>query len=516
MLSRISLWWLALLSLIAARLWAMASLPLMDPSEPRYAEIARTMAAGADWVTPWFAPGIPFWGKPPLSFWAQAASMQVMGVNAFSARLPSLLATMVTLWLLYLFARRVACVNTARLATLIYLASPVVFIDAGAVLTDPFLTLGVTLSLVSFAMAQYDATRVWGYGFFVGIALGLLAKGPLALVLTGFPVIVAMWVSPDRRACWKALPWWRGSVLLVVLALPWYVMAEVKTPGFLRYFLIGEHLMRFIDPGWQGDLYGNGHRRPHGMIWLYLLVGSLPWILLPLRRLFPRDKALEINPASREAAPAAVLHASRAFSVRTLVSYLLAWVGAALLLFTPAGNILPTYVQPSMPALSLLLAIAWLHTVRLSRVSLGATGRLYGVGILLALAAAGAVVWAGGHEDQLKSERAMIAMVPPDAMAEGALIFMDKRPYSARFYSQGQARLMDATTLARQLSQTTDTLYIAIPRQRAHILLQGMSTSRQLVYRNPRYTLLVVAGDAALRRTLISRLTDTGNRTPHE
>ncbi len=516
MSSRTSLWWLALLSLIAARLWAMASLPLMDPSEPRYAEIARTMAASADWITPWFAPGIPFWGKPPLSFWAQAASMQVLGVNAFSARLPSLLVTLATLWLLYVFARRCAGVTVARLATLICLASPVVFIDAGAVLTDPFLTLGVTLSLVSFALAQYDARRVWRYGFFVGVALGLLAKGPLALVLIGFPVFVAMWVSPDRRACWQALPWWRGSALLMALALPWFVMAELKTPGFLRYFLVGEHLMRFIDPGWQGDLYGNGHRRPHGMIWLYLLVGSLPWFLLPMRRWFARDKTMEMNPAIREAAPDVVLNAASSFSARTLTYFLLAWVGATLLLFTPAGNILPTYVQPSIPALSVLLAIAWLRAGKSGNAAIAATGRLYGVALLLALAAAGLVAWAGEHEDELKSERALIAHVPPEVMADGALIFLDKRPYSATFYSQGKARLMNAATLARQLSGATNILYVAIPRRRANNLLQGISPLPALVYRNPRYTLLAVAEKTPFRHTLISRLSDTHNRTPHE
>ena len=64
-----------LLLLLAVSLVAMALLPFADTSEPRYAEIARVMAVSGDWITPWFQPGVPFWGKPPLSFWAQALSI---------------------------------------------------------------------------------------------------------------------------------------------------------------------------------------------------------------------------------------------------------------------------------------------------------------------------------------------------------------------------------------------------------------------------------------------------------
>ena len=58
---------LGLAAILAARLFAMALMPFADTSEPRYAEIARVMASSGDWITPWFEPGVPFWGKPPLA-----------------------------------------------------------------------------------------------------------------------------------------------------------------------------------------------------------------------------------------------------------------------------------------------------------------------------------------------------------------------------------------------------------------------------------------------------------------
>ena len=64
-----SLLWTAIAAAFVARFGLLGAFPLMDPTESRYAEIARQMFVLGDWVTPWIAPGVPFWGKPPLSFW---------------------------------------------------------------------------------------------------------------------------------------------------------------------------------------------------------------------------------------------------------------------------------------------------------------------------------------------------------------------------------------------------------------------------------------------------------------
>ena len=79
----------------------MAVMPLADTSEPRYAEIARLMAVTGDWVTPWFEPGVPFWGKPPLAFWAPALSIKLLGLSEFSLRLPAFAAMLGVLALVH-------------------------------------------------------------------------------------------------------------------------------------------------------------------------------------------------------------------------------------------------------------------------------------------------------------------------------------------------------------------------------------------------------------------------------
>lgn len=268
---------LGLVAIMAARLFAMALMPFADTSEPRYAEIARLMAVSGDWITPWFEPGVPFWGKPPLAFWTQALSIRLFGLSEFAVRLPSWLAMLGVLALVHACGRRLHGEQAARWATLVFATMLLPFASAGAVLTDPFLALGMTLSMVSFLLAPTEPRPRWRYGFFVGLAIGLLAKGPLTLVLVAGALVPWMLWHRNARACLRALPWAGGTALMLTLTLPWYIAAEIKTPGFFQYFIVGEHLLRFIDPGWEGDRYGSAHQRPYGSIWLDWLLATLPW-----------------------------------------------------------------------------------------------------------------------------------------------------------------------------------------------------------------------------------------------
>lgn len=72
----------------------MGAYPLMDTTEARYAEMSRKMLETNQWLVPQFDYGIPFWGKPPLSFWASAVTMKLGGVNEWSARLAPFLASL--------------------------------------------------------------------------------------------------------------------------------------------------------------------------------------------------------------------------------------------------------------------------------------------------------------------------------------------------------------------------------------------------------------------------------------
>ena len=139
--------------------------------------------------------------------------------------------------------------------------TPVFFVISGGVMTDPSLAFATTLAMAAFWNAAFGTggRRAWGYVFFAALGIGLLAKGPVAVVLTMFPI--GVWVLWKKK--WSevrhSFPWVTGILLMLAIAVPWYIAAEIYSPGFLKYFLIGEHVMRFIDSGWHGDKYGYAH-----------------------------------------------------------------------------------------------------------------------------------------------------------------------------------------------------------------------------------------------------------------
>ncbi len=136
------------------RLATLGAYPLMDTTESRYAEIARKMLETGDWLMPQFDYGIPFWGKPPLSTWLSAASMAVFGVNEFAARLPSLLLLRRLRRARLRGSRALRAGRDARAVD-----GGAVRDDrprlrrAGAVMTDPALAFGTTLSMAGFWLA---------------------------------------------------------------------------------------------------------------------------------------------------------------------------------------------------------------------------------------------------------------------------------------------------------------------------------------------------------------------------
>ena len=335
--------WVLLAAVLAVRLLTMAVYPVMDTTEARYAEIARHMLDSGDWLMPQIEPGVPFWGKPPLFAWLTAASFKLFGLSEFAARLPHFLLGLATLWLVALAGRRKRGPGSGCLPALILASTPLFFVTSGAVMTESGLLLATTLGMLGFWFCTQRDEPAWGWIFFAGLGMGMLAKGPVAPVLTLLPVF--MWLLITRR--WRSLrqlPWLSGGLLALVVCLPWYLLAERHSPGFLAYFLVGEHLLRFIQPGWMGDLYGNAHREPLGMIWLLWFQATAAWGLL-----FVFALTRQARRARRKDSAPPVAH-------NPWRGYLLCWLIAPLLFFTFSGNILWTYVITGLPALALLLS----------------------------------------------------------------------------------------------------------------------------------------------------------------
>ncbi|WP_188151322.1 ArnT family glycosyltransferase [Teredinibacter waterburyi] len=319
----------------------------MDTTESRYAEISRIMLESGDWVTPQFSAGTPFWGKPPLLFWLTAGSFKILGVNEFAARISAWLLSVLVLFLTYRAA--VSLSIGAPLKPVLVLASTAIFfISSGAVMTEACLLASVTLCLVSFLEAiKTHSKAYWRYLFFVGLGMGMLAKGPIAIVMVATPVFLWAVISRGFLSLWRSFPWVIGSAIAISIFLPWYILAEQKTPGFLDYFIVGEHFNRFLTPGWQGDLYGTAHNRPYGTIWVLWVLAVFPWSFVFLALLFKRG-------ISKNRLLTQMRDAKKNMDSADLL--LLAWTVTPLLFFTFAGNILATYVITGVPSFALLIS----------------------------------------------------------------------------------------------------------------------------------------------------------------
>jgi len=436
---RYTKWALALVMVaLGFRLISLGWYPLFDTTEARYGEIARIMFETQNWVTPFFDYNVPFWGKPPLHTWITSQSFAWFGVGEFTARLPHFACSVLVLCMVYRLASRVADTRTAQSAVLVLSSTLGFLIASGMVMTDAALLFAVTLAMVSFWFAFSESDRLLsGHLFFVGLALGMLIKGPVAIVLVGIALVC--WSVQQR--CFKkallALPWPSGLLLFLLLTLPWYLLAELRTPGFLEYFFVGEHVQRFLVPGWEGDLYGSAHTKPRGTIVWYWLLGAFPWSLALLGLWLGRGWRREPLLVERQA------HFS---------AYLMCWMLAPIFLFMMAGNIVPAYVLPGFGGLAVLVAL------NLSLRSLMLWVAAGGVSLFILMI----VLFSAG----LSSKESQADLLGGDRSfpQHARLYYWEKRPFSARFYSKGQAQLLDDPGELTKLVNAGEPFYLALPK----------------------------------------------------
>jgi 4-amino-4-deoxy-L-arabinose transferase-like glycosyltransferase len=405
-----------------ARALAMAVIPVLDTTEGRYAQVSQEMAVAGDWVTPrvWVnGEHLPFLGKPPLFFWTAAGAMKLCGVNGFAARLPSLLATIAVLGLLYRVMERYGGRGSGLLSVVVALSCGAFFVICGTVIVDMVLCACVAGSLLAYfaftCEPSVQGRRRWSLLVFVLLAIGFLTKGPVAVILFGLPVLV--WTLRWRE--WGALRdhrWTLGIVLFLVMVTPWFALCELRNPGFLKYFFLNENLLRYVTHDY-GDIYGQGHLYPRGAALVMMLVASAPWSLFALWFLVRRRILRQTLTLADKRASFLFL----GFSVGTLFWCL-------------ARQLLITYTMPMVPLFAGWLALTTQAEPDLQR-------RMAATAAALALLL-GAVMLAGAPFLQSgKNTTRQIVRVAQQYASEhaidGPLLFAHRTPYSALFYARG-------------------------------------------------------------------------------
>lgn len=397
-------------------------LPLMDKTEARYAEIARMMVETNDWLVPQIDYGVAFWGKPPLSTWLSALSFKLLGVNEFTARLPYFLLSLIIAIMLGKYAKRNQL--SFWLPALILFTIPQFFIHAGVVSTDMALTFSVTLVMLSFwETVSGNKHRYWKYLFFIGISLGLLAKGPIIAILTFPPIFVWVWINKYFKRVWLLFPWFIGIGIIITLAFSWYYLAEKQSPGFVDYFIIGEHFKRFFDSTWRGDKYGFPKSQPFGMIWVFLFLFALPWIQMIVLKIAKNKAVIKNNP---------------------WLIFLLLWLAWTPLFFTISKSLIHPYIMPVMVPLALLV-VFWWKSLKYKQGALTLTIAI----ILLAFGVFGYARISNKLKFYENTDKYLVERIPN----ESRIFYLGNKSYSGQFYSKGKLEAIQLSELRAYINQ---------------------------------------------------------------
>src|SRR5262249_5480475 len=157
-----------------------------------------------------------------------------------AARFPSALGATLTVFFVYWCGRKLWNQATGFVAALILMTSIGCFTFARAASMDMLLTTCLTIALLCFLLGCNDATpqrRLWFYGFYAALGFGILAKGPIALVLPGLSLAIHMFL----RGGWNEWKTWypKGLWVTAIVAIPWFVLCTVVNGWtFLDVFFV--------------------------------------------------------------------------------------------------------------------------------------------------------------------------------------------------------------------------------------------------------------------------------------
>lgn len=331
--------WIAVLAVLLAFTF-LGMRGIWDPDEGRYTNVALNMLDSGDWLEPRRHHETGHWTKPPLTYWAIAASLAAFGRDPWAARLPAALAYLLSAWLAWRIARRLAP-GAEDMAALVYATMLMPFGASGLITTDFLLAASETLAVWAFVEARFGPGRRvagWLVLMWVGFAFAFLTKGPPAL-LPLLVMAIYSWLVPCERG--RRLFDSAGLAVFLLLALPWFVVVTVNNPGLFEYF-IGDELVNRVAT----DKFGR-HGQWYGWLVIYvptLLLGTVPWTadLWRWAKSLPTALRTWRTPAVRDAQRADVL--------------LALWLLLPLVVFCLARSRLPLYLLPLFVPLALLIA----------------------------------------------------------------------------------------------------------------------------------------------------------------
>jgi 4-amino-4-deoxy-L-arabinose transferase-like glycosyltransferase len=308
---------------------------LWEPDEGRYAEIAREMVVSGDYVTPrndW----VRYFEKPPLVYWSTATAIKVLGRNEFAVRFQAALASVGSVVVTEALGEAMFGAAAGIFAAFALGLGPLFFTFARFATPDPALSFFFSAALAMFYLAARSGDfhdSISRRGMIIAaalLALGTLVKGPVALVLGGG--IAGLWLLAEGRARdLVRIRWLECIAIYLLIEAPWFTLAAMRNPGFLRFFFVHEHFQRFVadtEHGWGP--------------WFFIpivIAGAWPWWYF-----VPSGVADLLNTGDE----------AEALARCSAVRFLLIWFAVVFIFFSIPRAKLGEYILPAMPPLAIL------------------------------------------------------------------------------------------------------------------------------------------------------------------
>jgi 4-amino-4-deoxy-L-arabinose transferase-like glycosyltransferase len=336
---------------------------LLDDVDTIHAEAAREMVLRGDWVT-LYTDGIRYLEKAPLMYWAVAASYELFGISEWSTRLPLMLAVLALLIVTYLLGRYAYGERGGLYASVVLATSLGPYIFTRFQIPDIVVALWLTLSAYFFlrSLAEERPSRSVCWGFAATCALNVLTKGLIGLVFPLGAIFVYLLITGNFRHLLK-LRLISSSILFLVLAAPWHILAQLRNPGqgsvrgFLWFYFVNEHFLRYL-----------GKRVPAGydtvpllIFWGLTILWLAPWMVFLPQSLSSATHRWELLRAKLPRVASAKL-------------FFLIWAVVTVGFFTFSTR-QEYYTIPAVPALALLVG-GWLSEENAGREGAARWGKI--------------------------------------------------------------------------------------------------------------------------------------------
>ncbi len=301
--------------------------PLFDVDEGAFSEATREMFERGDFLSTYLN-GEHRFDKPILVYWFQALGYLLFGASEWAFRLPSALAAALWSYATWQFARERFGPDTALAALAVAATALGPFAIGRAATADALLNLLLALALFDAWRHLESGRRLPLLRSYVWIGLGVLTKGPIALIVPGAVSFLYCASRGEWRLWLRSVFDPRGWIILAVLVVPWYAAAlAIHGQLFIDGFILKHNVERFT-----GTLEGHA-----GSLFYYIF--AVPLLLLPWT------------------APLFVaLRHARADAATGVRRFLWIWAGFVVVFFSLSGTKLPHYVLYGSTPLFLLIA----------------------------------------------------------------------------------------------------------------------------------------------------------------